>query len=497
MSLKDHIKWLIRGWLPSRNPEKVYAIKKSGVGFSLASVLIASILLLNIQFFFPPHGNSSESQQGMKELWSLGLFVNYSWSSRYYPGSLTISVPDINGDGINDVVTVVGDNNTYCLSGKDGSILWKQNLGRVVTDVWAVPSQGEDGFNIVASTDCSIDHYGETYLLNGKDGSIIWEFSKGPAFQIVPDINDDGIPEIVTLNEGKLHTWSCGLDSIGWRWEYDNISLLSGASGEELWTSNIINGSFDYILGSVCADSMSNINSSIIAVWPIDDPITPYLVSFDLRSGKKIWSNQVSGPNSFVIAHVKGKADVIIGTLNGSYLINGEDGEIIWAQSPITASSQGVDVMQDIDGDGTKDILVGSVGYIPNADAPSKIRLLSGANGTTLWEHTIDPSFTGLTTIQDLNNDGVLDVVVAQGYTEDYIYILNGVNGEELVKYEILETHSTGGFKKLVVIPDVNGDGLQDIVVITSSPIDDKGDTYFQIFLLAPDPSEFMEQGSG
>ena len=86
------------------------------------------------------------------------------------------------------------------------------------------------------------NHTGETYLLSGKDGKKIWEFSKGSAIFIVPDINGDGVSEIVTPNNGGT----------------DNISLLSGTDGHELWNKNIIGSNNSEIWGSKYTDLIKN-----------------------------------------------------------------------------------------------------------------------------------------------------------------------------------------------------------------------------------------------
>jgi len=452
--------------------------------------LIATILVLNIQFLFPPPPTNPSVSQGMKELWSLDLCDYPKPLSEYmsYISSI-IPVPDVNSDGINDIVAGAWDNNTYCLSGADGSILWKHNLGRGMRNVWAVPSQEEDSFNIVASTaNNDGNHNGETYLLTGKDGSKIWECSKGSAILLIPDINDDGVSEVVIEDKGQEYVSEYGITYVS---EYESVSLISGANGEELWNSLV--GSYcNQIWGSRCTDPIENLGSDIIACWydPPHDINRPYLFSFDLTSGEKIWSCQVFRPVSIVVAPVIGETDVIVGAVNGSYLVSSENGEIVWTMYLGTETVLEIDVTQDINGDGVNDILAGSVSTVDLG--PSEVRLLNGANGTTVWEYSFESYFRGLNAIQDLNKDGVFDVVVvSQREGEDYVYILNGVDGEVLAKYVL---PNLDFIQDLVVIPDVNGDGFQDIIVTAQSYDEDQ---YYRIFLLAPDPSEFQEQESG
>jgi hypothetical protein len=106
-------------------------------------------------------------------------------------------------------------------------------------------------------------------------------------------------------------------------------------------------------------------------------------------------------------------------------------------------------VMGDIDGDGKDEVVV-----VDGTSAPTTVRVLR--DYSVLWERTI--SYYGATfgpaTLSDLNNDGVLDVIVG---ASDKLMVLDGLTGN--IIWEV-----AGIYGYLNVTGDINGDGIDDVI---------------------------------
>ncbi|HHH79753.1 MAG TPA: PKD domain-containing protein, partial [Thermoplasmatales archaeon] len=196
-------------------------------------------------------------------------------------------------------------------------------------------------------------------------------------------------------------------------------------------------------------------------------------------------------------------SDISSGENGGSF---GESGEIIWVYDTDLYVKH-VETT-DLNGDGIKDVIAGEY-YSDGYDTPSKVYGIDGADGSTLWSYQLDDGVRSMT-LGDINNDGVMDVIagaskgtstpdgkvhaidgtdgsviwvftpgssgdtngdvavgdfdgdeypdVAVACWDDYVYAINGSNGEEL-----WSTHIGSIFVNAVDTGDVNGDGIDDV----------------------------------
>jgi len=115
-----------------------------------------------------------------------GKEASLLWGSKPIPSSVfnTISLGDLNGDKLPDVVLGCGHPDEMCgviaLNGKNGSLLWsytypEKEIGAVVTPP-VLGDIDEDGkLEVIAVT------YGhDIYAFNGEDGSLLWHHEDSP-----------------------------------------------------------------------------------------------------------------------------------------------------------------------------------------------------------------------------------------------------------------------------------------------------------------------------
>ncbi|MBN2537366.1 PQQ-like beta-propeller repeat protein [candidate division WOR-3 bacterium] len=135
---------------------------------------------------------------------------------------------DLGGDTIPEVLVGAGgngsDNRAFCLSGRNGSVVWQCTTGNSVSDIERIPDVNNSGVDDVV---CGGWAY-KVYCLEGSTGDSIWVTSLGSGnivMELVPvrDTDGDGIGDVV------VGSWD------------DRVYVLSGADGSTLWTGAVGN----------------------------------------------------------------------------------------------------------------------------------------------------------------------------------------------------------------------------------------------------------------
>src|SRR5690606_36246826 len=112
---------------------------------------------------------------------------------------------DIDGDGIPELVFGVGSDNdgVYCVSGADGSVLWRYEAADAVFDVMSIEDLDGDGIRDVIA---GVGDLGQQVVAlsgdggpGGSSGFVIWLRDTGSVMALarLPDLNGDGFPEVV------------------------------------------------------------------------------------------------------------------------------------------------------------------------------------------------------------------------------------------------------------------------------------------------------------
>jgi len=130
-------------------------------------------------------------------------------------------IADVNGSGTDDIVTGGWSYEVYCLEGSNGESLWVTSLGtgNVVMEVVPIRDTDGDGIDdvVVGSWDTRV------HVLSGTDGSTLWSASVGNdvwAVDTLTDVTGDGVSEVVA---------GCLGDGVG------RVSVFDGADGTPLW----------------------------------------------------------------------------------------------------------------------------------------------------------------------------------------------------------------------------------------------------------------------
>jgi hypothetical protein len=385
-------------------------------------------------------------------------------------GVAVSGVPDTDGDGLGDLlvgasgeddgVSPINAGRAYVYSGATGDLLHtlrspnEEEFGFFGSGISGVPDVDGDGRgDLLVGASREGFEAGRAYIYSGATGDLLHELSSpnaeadgffGSAVSGVGDVDGDGRGDLLVGAWGEGA--GPGPDGEG------RAYVFSGASGMLLYTL-----------------------------------ATPY-------PGEGQFGRSVSGVPD---ADGDGRGDLFVGApeegpgaspaLAGrAYVFSGATGDLLYELASLNEELGGqfgtaVSGVQDVDGDGRGDLIVGSwedPGASP--EFAGRVYVFSGASGEPL--HTLTSpgeernGFFGdaVSGLDDVDSDGRGDLLVgAYGenpgtspYSAGRAYVFSGASGEPLYRLASPNEEREGGFGWPVSgVPDADGDGRGDLLV--------------------------------
>ncbi len=153
------------------------------------------------------------------------------------------------------------------------------------------------------------------------------------------------------------------------------------------------------------------------------------------------------------------------------WAVSGVDGSTIWTSSSHNGiySNEGFKWFPDADGDGKREILMATPGgYAPPGRC---LYLISGVDGSTIWEWAaceVMPSYTGwgysCAVLPDINGDNISECVGGFGTSgspnSGLLVCIDGASGDSLWTVWLPDAG-----EDVEVFEDVNSDGVEDILL--------------------------------
>jgi len=377
-------------------------------------------------------------------------------------GDAVARIEDLNGDNMGDLIIgapaedVSGKINAgrvYLISTADGTRLQtfvspnaqdNERFGRAVASVEDI--DGDQVQDVIVGADIETVNgestAGRVYLFSGADGTLLETIES-------PSPEKDGFFGRDVSGAGDVDGDGAG-------------DVLIGTSETTDGRAYLFSGSDGGLLDTLDPSSGENFGHSVSGIEDLNgDGVEDLLVSDPQRT-------------------VNGKTGA-----GQVFLFSGADGSIIRRlESPNLEEDggfgEGVAGVDDLDGDGEPDILVGAVSEtVEGTNFAGRVYSFSGADGShvrTLTSPNVENAgdFGGdVAGLGDVNGNGAADILVgASGETVKSIsgagraYLYSGGNGQLLKQFESENVEEDGNFGEGVTgVDDVDGDGIEEVAV--------------------------------
>ena len=295
---------------------------------------------------------------------------------------------------------------------------------------------------------------------------VLWQYAAIEdvlAFGTLPDVDGDGIPEVV------MEAYDAGADG-------DHLVVLSGGAAgtpDVLWSARPSSGASDgggygpeclWVSDDLGGDGFPDV--LVGTAWG-----NRSVHALDGQTGDLLWTfDSYDEPASGWVYAVRtlpdrtgdGRPEVVFGTGsdgNRGYLLDGSDGSILWRFIGAADAIGHTVALPDINGDGTADVLF--CGW----DDEHRVFCVSGAGdvaGQQIWARDTGASNHTATVIDDVTGDGRPEIVVGTWQASEQVVCLDGGDGSTVW------TFHNGAYNyimRLVTIGDVDGDGVRDVAV--------------------------------
>ncbi|HCN37936.1 MAG TPA: hypothetical protein DIS94_09525 [Bacteroidetes bacterium] len=361
-------------------------------------------------------------------------------------------IPDVTGDGVNDVIVATGNYWTLCINGATGVIVWQYSthFGSINTgsveweDAMDIADLDNNGvFDVVIGCGGGNEM---VYALNGATGTVMWSYgsptttSDGDieAISIKRDFNNDGFKDVivsasgVTGGSGGRHAAIC----------------LNGLNGQQIFISTQPQPFTD---DAITTDSGVAIGAN--------NNGAPYVVNGLNNSGSIVWTFTAPG-NVWSLKEIpdingNGSKDILgLSGFNGSvYAINGTGGAI-WSVTLGSSNNGKIQLLNDANANGSIDF---------SLSAPQVAYRIDSKTGGILWSNSLSSSYLrGIDNIGDITGDMIDDIVIATQQPARLL-VLNGATGGILFEHVFGLTITQRG-DRAAVLKDIDTNGVNEFL---------------------------------
>ncbi len=366
-------------------------------------------------------------------------------------------IDDINSDGIDDVVVCSEDNNIRCFSGGvtgTGVVIWTHNIysGNIYSQkgLIIIPDVNSDGYE-----DVVVGATGGARLvrcISGLTGTTLWTYDTheygggGWVYQVDCrfDYNNDGVSDVL----------ACAGDD-GSDTGPNGAVCLNGVTGAKIWYCYLGGAGFSVIgVEDFTGDGKADVVSGCTNLAET----TGYVKGINGQTGSQMWSYTTAGSSVWAVEQVDdvsgdGKKDVMAGDFTGHiYGLNVVNGAVLYSNTIGSVIITRFEKLDDINSDGHPDI-------VPAHSTVHTTQVLDGQTGNAIWSYSVADQPWNVARIQDISGDGINDVLIGTLYNTNYWYFLNGVDGSEMASGLYGEALDAMG-----AIPDIVADGSWEMV---------------------------------
>ncbi len=397
--------------------------------------------------------------EGLAKEWPMGdVFWSYTISdfSDSSPKAI-LGIQDVTSDGVDDVIICSEDDYIRCLNGNahgTGDVIWETEIysGSVYNQnsIASIPDTDGDGYeDIVVGT-----AWGDRSIIaiSSFSGEIIWKHQTneygdgGWVYQVFTeyDYNNDGYPDVLAAT---------GDDS------GDNgpkrVYCLDGQTGETIWDSPR-GGPVFSVIG--IEDFTGDGQADVIAGASNESESEGYVYGLDGTDGSQKWRFVTQGSSVWALAQLddvdeSGTKDFMLGvTPNGQYyIVDPKSLYIVYTSGIGSYSITRFVVLDDVNQDGFKDVLV--------AHGGKKAIVIDGAGNGLFIDTPINDQSKSVARIGDVSGDAKNDILVGTLYENNYAYMINSSHGNIMFEDNYGEPIDAIGS-----MADINGDGSMEMI---------------------------------
>ncbi len=379
----------------------------------------------------------------------------------FQPKSLK-QIPDVNGDGIADMICATENYWTICYNGNSygaADTLWKfnsyfgtNNTGSVD---WEDAMQIMDDLNGDGVKEVVIGCGGgneEVYVLSGSTGRVIWEYA-GPntnydgdimGLRVDRDFNNDGRKDVLISASGEGPTNPGRHSAI----------CLNAVNGQVLWT-NIQNSEFTYDI----------VSSTIGGAIAYTSNGGPYGITGFNGSGSTIWSYPISGTSNSVWSMKEvpdinndGNTDIVglYGFSGSIFGLSGSTGTQVWTTGLGSSNNGTVEILDDFDRNGFMDM---------TCSGPQTAFRVDTKTGNQLWSQSFGASYirdAGM--LGDISGDTNAEVLYST-QQPGKVFVLNGKTGAIVFEYTFGTTINQRA-DRVAALNSVDGNAFNEFVAV-------------------------------
>jgi len=374
-------------------------------------------------------------------------------------------IPDVNGDGVDDIVLATENYWTLCINGNGSDsmdIFWRFNTGTNNNNSGSVDRVGAlqiaRDLNNDGIADVVIGCGGgneEVYALSGKDGRLIWQWELFDSLNFAlgdingidasRDFNGDGTVDILATSSASNSSGTQGRRS---------LYCLNGRTGQVLWQLPLnrhVDGVIATWLGGVVAtNSQSDINNFIHG---FDSTGT---IRWTYNNNRPVWemAKFATAPNNEIVILAEGTSTFASVSLKA---LNAQTGALLWTGATGNGFYTDVKTMRDVNNNGFPEA-IGAGRY--------SAFVVDALTGATIWEVPLGSITLGAAELRkgNLSLTGTSSAV-AFATLDNRVLIYDATTGAVRFTFNTGTGANSTAAEQVSALDDITGDGTVEFVV--------------------------------